>query len=119
MEQSEVVRRVVGVLTQAGDWKARLEEDIDRKDVDKEVDEGIISQLLAGVMPDLSFPPGTTLAEAAPRISAAYSHGASTIVNAFTLAFLRLADAHDAEQPEVTSADVLRKLSLEADSYDR
>lgn len=117
MEQSEVLRRVIGILTQTNEWRRMLTVDVDRTDVDAEAENGVITALMNEMMPTLTFPPGTSLADAADVIGKELGQAVQQVINAFSFVFVQLADVHDSGRTEVSSDDVLRDLSLRADSF--
>ncbi|MFB6816299.1 hypothetical protein ACFCV8_17345 [Streptomyces sp. NPDC056347] len=113
MEQSEVVKRVVGILTEAGEIRRLLEENIDRDDLDP--DSGVVTVLLNETMPRISVPEDASVQEVATLIAREVGGAVEQLVGAFTLAFAMLAQVHDSGQTDVTSADVLQDLALRAE----
>ncbi|MER5745325.1 hypothetical protein [Streptomyces sp. NPDC002225] len=113
MEQSEVVKRVVGILTEAGEIRRLLEEDVDRDDLDP--DSGVVTVLLNETMPRISVPEDASVQEVATLIAREVGGAVEQLVGAFTLAFAMLAQVHDSGQTDVTSADVLQDLALRAE----
>ena len=54
MEQSEVLKRVIGILTEANDMYHRIDEGAERDDVNL----GTVTTLLGETMPELQLPDG-------------------------------------------------------------
>ncbi|MDK0522225.1 hypothetical protein [Streptomyces sp. ML-6] len=113
MEQSEVVKRVVGILTEAGEIRRLLEENADRDDLD--TDPGVVTVLLNETMPRISVPENASIDEVATLVGREVGAAVEQLVGAFTLAFAMLAQVHDSGRTDVTSADVLQDLALKAE----
>lgn len=113
VEQSEVVKRVVGILTEAGEIRRLLEEDADRDDL--ETDPGVVTVLLNETMPRIPIPEDASMEEIATLIGSEVGGAVEQLVGAFTLAFAMLAQVHDSGRTDLTSADVLRDLALRAE----
>ncbi|MFB7211968.1 hypothetical protein [Streptomyces sp. NPDC056255] len=113
MEQSEVVKRVVGILTEAGEIRRLLEENVDREDL--ETDPSVVTVLLNETMPRITVPEDATIEEVATLVGREVGGAVEQLVGAFTLAFAMLAQVHDSGQTDVTSADVLQDLALRAE----
>ncbi|MFD4941679.1 hypothetical protein ACFVYE_11385 [Streptomyces sp. NPDC058239] len=113
MEQSEVVKRVVGILTEAGEIRRLLEENVDRDDV--ETDPSVVTALLNETMPRITIPEDASIEEVAVLVGREVGGAVEQLVGAFTLAFAMLAQVHDSGQTDVTSADVLQDLALRAE----
>ncbi|MFJ7195364.1 MULTISPECIES: hypothetical protein [unclassified Streptomyces] len=113
MEQSEVVKRVVGILTEAGEIRRLLEENVDREDL--ETDPSVVTVLLNETMPRISVPEDASIEEVATLVGREVGGAVEQLVGAFTLAFAMLAQVHDSGQTDVTSADVLQDLALRAE----
>ncbi|MEV8365965.1 hypothetical protein [Streptomyces niveus] len=114
MEQSEVLKRVIGILTQAGDWQRRLEEDTGQEqDMDAEM--GVVTELLNETMPRVEVPADATPEELSVLLGREVGGAVEQLVGAFTLAFVTLARVHDAGGPDVSSADILQDLALRAE----
>ncbi|MEU2164093.1 hypothetical protein QRN89_00830 [Streptomyces chengbuensis] len=112
MEQREVMKRVVAVLTEAAEVHRRLVEDPERQDLEdeKRLMGEMVSETL-GLRVRLS-------ADAEPAAVARAVHDAmedrtGVLASCFVTAFLRLAEYHDSGRTDVSSADVLRELALE------
>ncbi|MFF1648083.1 hypothetical protein [Streptomyces sp. NPDC058240] len=113
MEQSEVVKRVVGILTEAGEIRRLLEENVDRDDLD--TDPSVVTVLLNETMPRIAVPEDASIEEVATLVGREVGGAVEQLVGAFTLAFAMLAQVHDSGQTDVTSADVLQDLALRAE----
>ncbi|MFD7494921.1 hypothetical protein ACFV8T_21285 [Streptomyces sp. NPDC059832] len=113
MEQSEVVKRVVGILTEAGEIRRLLEENVDREDLD--TDPSVVTVLLNETMPRISVPEDASIEEVATLVGREVGGAVEQLVGAFTLAFAMLAQVHDSGQTDVSSADVLQDLALRAE----
>ncbi|MFE7107620.1 hypothetical protein ACFU98_08015 [Streptomyces sp. NPDC057575] len=113
MEQSEVVKRVVGILTEAGEIRRLLEENVDRDDL--ETDPSVVTVLLNETMPRITVPEDASIEEIATLVGREVGGAVEQLVGAFTLAFAMLAQVHDSGQTDVTSADVLQDLALRAE----
>lgn len=113
MEQSEVVKRVVGILTEAGEIRRLLEENVDREDL--ETDPSVVTVLLNETMPRITVPEDASIEEVATLVGREVGGAVEQLVGAFTLAFAMLAQVHDSGQTDVTSADVLQDLALRAE----
>ncbi|MFF2325393.1 MULTISPECIES: hypothetical protein [unclassified Streptomyces] len=113
MEQSEVVKRVVGILTETGEIRRLLEESVDRDDV--QADPGVVTALLNETMPRITIPEDASIEEVATLVGREVGGAVEQLVGAFTLAFAMLAQVHDSGQTDVTSADVLQDLALRAE----
>ncbi|WP_299527562.1 hypothetical protein [uncultured Streptomyces sp.] len=113
MEQSEVLKRVIGILTEAGEIQRLLEEDVERDDV--ELESSVVTALLNETMPRIAIPGDATVEEMATVVGREVGGAVEQLVGAFTLAFTMLARVHDSGQTDVTSTDVLRDLALQAE----
>ncbi|MFJ4918748.1 hypothetical protein [Streptomyces sp. NPDC088725] len=113
MEQSEVLKRVIGILTEAGEWQRLLEEDVERDDLDAE--SGIVTALLNETMPNIEIPSDATIEEIAALVGREVGGTIQQLVGAFSLAFMMLAQVHDSGHSEISSSQVLRDLALRAE----
>ncbi|MGW4229394.1 hypothetical protein ACWEF9_08905 [Streptomyces sp. NPDC004980] len=112
MEQSEVLKRVIGILTEAGEMQRQAEED---DGSDPEVGGSIVTSLLNETMPHIAIPGDATVEEMAALVGREVGGAVEQLVGAFTLAFIALAQIHDSGQQDVTSTDVLQDLALRAE----
>ncbi|MET9364222.1 hypothetical protein ABZX93_25380 [Streptomyces sp. NPDC006632] len=113
MEQSEVLKRVIGILTEAGDYRRRIEQDGERSGRDTEI--GIVTALLNETMPHIEIPADATPQEMATLVAREVGGAIRQLVAAFSLAFVALAQVHDSGEQDVSSADVLQDLALRAE----
>lgn len=112
MEQSEVLKRVIGILTEAGEMQRHAEEDTGG---DPDAGENMVTTLLNETMPHIAIPSDATVEEMAALVGREVGGAVEQLVGAFTLAFIALAQIHDTGQEDVTSADVLQDLALRAE----
>lgn len=113
MEQSEVLKRVIGILTEAGEMQRQAEQDMGGDDPD--VGGSIVTTLLNETMPHIAISGDASVEEVALLVGREVGGAVEQLVGAFTLAFIALAQVHDSGQEEVTSADVLQDLALRAE----
>ncbi|GGZ06396.1 hypothetical protein [Streptomyces nitrosporeus] len=112
MEQSEVLKRVIGILTEAGEMQRKAEQD----DVaGADAGGSIVTSLLNETMPHIAISADATVEEVALLVGREVGGAVEQLVGAFTLAFIALSQVHDSGQHEVTSADVLQDLALRAE----
>ncbi|MCX4679545.1 hypothetical protein PUR28_36250 [Streptomyces sp. BE308] len=114
MEQREVVKRVIGILTEAGEMQRLLEADVDRDDLDSGA--GAVTALLNETMPHIAIPEDFSVEEVVSVVGREVGGAVEQLVGAFTLAFTMLAQVHDSGQTDVTSTDVLRDLALRVEA---
>ncbi|MEU5716990.1 hypothetical protein AB0G71_14580 [Streptomyces sp. NPDC020403] len=112
MEQSEVLKRVIGILTEAGEMQRQAE---DMNGGDPEAGGSIVTTLLNETMPHIAIPADASVEEMAALVGREVGGAVEQLVGAFTLAFIALAQIHDSGQQDVTSADVLQDLALRAE----
>ncbi|MEU0303162.1 hypothetical protein ABZ252_27465 [Streptomyces sp. NPDC006175] len=112
MEQSEVLKRVIGILTEAGEMQRHAEEEMGG---DPAAGENMVTTLLNETMPHIAIPSDATVEEMAVLVGREVGGAVEQLVGAFTLAFIALAQIHDSGQEDVTSADVLQDLALRAE----
>ncbi|ROQ73354.1 hypothetical protein EDD95_6015 [Streptomyces sp. CEV 2-1] len=115
MEQSEVVKRVIGILTEAGEMRRLLEESPDRGDPSN--DSTVVTALLNETMPRIAIPEDATIEDVVGLVGREVGGAVEQLVGAFTLAFAMLAQVHDSGQTDVSSADVLQDLALRAEQF--
>jgi hypothetical protein len=113
MEQSEVMKRVIGILTEAGEWQRLIEKDVEREHL--ATDRGIVTALLNETMPKVEIPGEATHEEIAALVAREVGGAIQQLVGAFSLAFVMLAQVHDTGQQDVSSAEVLQNLALRAE----
>ncbi|GHB11140.1 MULTISPECIES: hypothetical protein [Streptomyces] len=112
MEQSEVLKRVIGILTEASEMQRQAVEDDGGA---AEADGSIVTSLLNETMPHIAIPGDATVEEMAALVGREVGGAVEQLVGAFTLAFIALAQIHDSGQQDVTSSDVLQDLALRAE----
>ncbi|MFI6148629.1 hypothetical protein [Streptomyces sp. NPDC051109] len=128
MERAEVLKRVIGILTEAQDIRRAVEsgqDDDGYGDVHEEGDgpaatAGVATTLLNEMLPSISVPADASPQQVAALVAEALGPALHTMVSGFSLAFTSLAIAHDSGRTDVTSIEVLRELALEieAGTYD-
>jgi hypothetical protein len=111
MKDSDFVRRIIGILTEAKQMQTMLEENPDREDVSGDT----VRALLNETMPTIELPASPTPEELGDALSLQLSPVIERLTGAFSLIYLQLADLHDAGHSEVSSADMLQDLALRAD----
>ncbi|GAA5018706.1 hypothetical protein [Kitasatospora paranensis] len=113
MEQNEVLKRVIGILTQAGTWIHDLPA---ADDSDLDTEQGIVSDLLNDVMPVVAIPSNANAEEIASIVSEALGGRILQLTTAFAMAFWELAEVHDTGRTDLSSLDVLQALALRAET---
>ncbi|GGX72737.1 hypothetical protein [Streptomyces minutiscleroticus] len=108
MEQTEIILRAIGVLTETNAMVRRISED------DSAIDpsESQLGQLVTEVFPTVEVPADAGPAEAGQAVADAYMPATISLVGAFAFLFSELADLHDAGRTDVSSADLLQDLAL-------
>ncbi|MER8184467.1 hypothetical protein [Kitasatospora sp. NPDC094015] len=113
MEQSDVLKRVIGILTQAGEW-VHEPEGVPVADAEEETN--VVLQLLNDVMPRVVIPAEASGEEIGAILSEELGAPILQLATAFAVAFWELAEVHDSGRTEVSSLDVLRELALRAET---
>ncbi|MDT0573997.1 hypothetical protein RM704_42235 [Streptomyces sp. DSM 3412] len=109
MERSEIMQRVVGILTEAVEVRRQA-----RENPGVEVAlTGAVSALLVETLPKIELPADASAQEVAHIITDALAPAIVTLANCFSYAFVHLAEVHDQGRTDTTTADVLRALSLQ------
>ncbi|MDT0394779.1 MULTISPECIES: hypothetical protein [Streptomyces] len=108
MEQREIMQRSVGILTEALEMRRRLRADPDA-DVGRS---GAVAQLLEEMLPRIQLPADASAREVADIVTEKLGPAIVQIASALTFAFVQLAEIHDEGRTDVSSADVLRSISL-------
>jgi hypothetical protein len=108
MDQNEVVLRAIGILTEAQNMFAALNED---PDADYELSPAFAT-LINEVLPTVLVPEDASPREAAETAAQAVAASALQLVHAFAFLFSELADVHDAGHSDIKSADLLQDLAL-------
>lgn len=115
MEQSEVMKRVVGILTEAGEWARQLEEGRERDEVD--TSNSLATEMLNEALAyRIALPASASHQQIADAMNEQWTNAVHQLVGAFTVAFVELAHVHDSGYTDVTSAEVLRQLALRNDA---
>lgn len=116
METSEIMRRVIGILTKGAEWEKLLTEDPDRADIQKD---GTVDAFVREMIPTKFEVPGNATPQAvADAMTREMIPAIGRMIACFSTAYLELAHEHDSTQPAKTSADVLIDLALRAEALD-
>lgn len=129
MERAEVLKRVIGILTEAQDIRRAAETGQDATghggdDGEGEVvgpTAGVATTLLNEMLPSISVPADASPQQVAAAVAEALGPALHTMVSGFSLAFTSLAIAHDSGRTDVSAIEVLQELALEveAGTYDQ
>ncbi|MBT2449630.1 hypothetical protein J7F03_21605 [Streptomyces sp. ISL-43] len=122
MERAEVLKRVIGILTEAQDIRRAVEtgeEDTGGGD-GPAATAGVATMLLNEMLPSISVPADASPQQVAALVAEALGPALHTMVSGFSLAFTSLAIAHDSGRTDVSAIEVLQELALEveAGTYD-
>lgn len=119
MERAEILKRVIGILTEAQDVRRAVEDGRD-KDTGPAQAPGVATLLLNEMLPSIRVPADASPQQVAALVAEALGPALHTMVSGFSLAFTSLAIAHDAGRTDVSSIEVLQELALEveAGTYD-
>ena len=109
MEQTEIILRAIGVLTETNDMVRRIAED---ENADIDAGESQLGRLVTEVFPVVEVPGDAGPAEAGQAVADAYLPATISLVGAFAFLFSELADVHDAGRTDITTADLLQDLAL-------
>ncbi|MFJ9644084.1 hypothetical protein ACWEPM_16800 [Streptomyces sp. NPDC004244] len=114
MERAEILKRVIGILTEAQDIRLAAEagEDVDAQGAGP----GVATLLLNEMLPSIRVPADASAQQVAAQVSRALGPALHTMVSGFSLAFTSLAIAHDHGRTEVSSIEVLQELALEVEA---
>ncbi|GAA0316407.1 hypothetical protein GCM10010302_64390 [Streptomyces polychromogenes] len=125
MERAEILKRVIGILTEAQDVRRAVETDLDEDtgpdgDTGPAGTPGVATLLLNEMLPSIRVPADATPQQVAALVAEALGPALHTMVSGFSLAFTSLAIAHDSGRTDVSSIEVLQELALEveAGTYD-
>lgn len=118
MERSEILKRVIGILTEAQDIRRAVETGQD--DAGPDATAGVATLLLNEMLPPIKVPADASPQQVATVVAEALGPALHTMVSGFSLAFTSLAIAHDNGHTEISSVEVLQQLALEveAGTYD-
>ncbi|MFC7260055.1 MULTISPECIES: hypothetical protein [Streptomyces] len=109
MEQTEIILRAIGVLTETNAMVRRIAQD---EDAEVESAETHLGALVTEVFPRVEVPADAGPAEAGQAVADAYLPAAISLVGAFAFLFSELADIHDSGRTDIKTADLLRDLAL-------
>ncbi|MDD9381150.1 hypothetical protein M8Z33_31775 [Streptomyces sp. ZAF1911] len=136
MERTEVLKRVIGILTEAQDIRRAVETERDTNGDGADTGDGtdggdghgdaveatakVASTLLNEMLPSISVPADASPQQVATAVAEALGPALHTMVSGFSLAFTSLAIAHDSGRTDVSAIEVLQELALEieAGTYD-
>ncbi|MFF5701018.1 hypothetical protein ACFY7H_00645 [Streptomyces sp. NPDC012794] len=121
MERAEVLKRVIGILTDAQDFRLAAEAgDLAEHDDGPPDTAGVATLLLNEMLPSIRVPADASPQEVAALVARALGPALHTMVSGFSLAFTSLAMAHDSGRTDISSMQVLQELALEieAGTYD-
>ncbi|MFE4265123.1 hypothetical protein [Streptomyces sp. NPDC056883] len=130
MERTEVLKRVIGILTEAQDIRRAVESERDTNGDGGDGTDGhgdadgatakVASTLLNEMLPSISVPADASPQQVATAVAEALGPALHTMVSGFSLAFTSLAIAHDGGRTDVSAIEVLQELALEieAGTYD-
>ncbi|WP_405443597.1 hypothetical protein OG373_38995 [Streptomyces avidinii] len=119
MERAEVLKRVVGILTDAQDIRRAAEAGEDEAER-PEPTAGVATLLLNEMLPSIRVPADASPQQVAALVAEALGPALHTMVSGFSLAFTSLAMVHDSGRTDISSIEVLQQLALEieAGTYD-
>jgi hypothetical protein len=111
MTETEMMQRVVAILTQARETADRYDEDIDRDDLD--ADHELMGELIAEVL----RVDGITAKDPSPQavadaVMAAVQPRIGLLAGCFIAAYVTLAYEHDARGSAPSSVELLRDMAL-------
>jgi len=109
MEQTEIILRAIGVLTETNAMVRRIAQD-DSADID--LGESQLGQLVTEVFPTVEVPGDAGPAEAGQAVADAYLPATISLVGAFAFVFSELAEIHDSGRNDISTADLLQDLAL-------
>ncbi|MEV0222810.1 hypothetical protein [Streptomyces sp. NPDC050704] len=115
MEQSEIILRAIGVLTETQEMVRRLNEEAE---VDIDAGEAQLGRLVTEVFPSVEVPGDATPAEAGQAVIDALMPAAISLVGAFAFLFSELAEVHDTGRTDIKSTELLRTLALRLSDTD-
>ncbi|MFB0630752.1 hypothetical protein [Streptomyces sp. AB3(2024)] len=132
MERAEVLKRVIGILTEAQDIRRAVESGQDATGEGSgdghegghgdrpAATAGVATTLLNEMLPSISVPADASPQQVAALVAQALGPALHTMVSGFSLAFTSLAIAHDNGRTDLSSIEVLQELALEieAGTYD-
>jgi hypothetical protein len=114
MQRAEVLKRVIGILTEAEEIRRAAEAGEDEDD--SEPGPSVVTQMLNEMLPAIRVPADAAPQEVARLVARALGPALQTMISGFTLAFSSLAMTHDSGQTEVSSAEVLQTLAFQVEA---
>ncbi|MFF2789072.1 hypothetical protein ACFVT6_20295 [Streptomyces sp. NPDC058049] len=127
MERAEVLKRVIGILTDAQDIRRAAEAGEGGGNGEAGEDgagppptAGVATLLLNEMLPSIRVPADASPQQVAALVAEALGPALHTMVSGFSLAFTSLAMVHDSGRTDISSIGVLQELALEieAGTYD-
>lgn len=112
MDQNEVVKKVVAILTEAYD-DFRQPEPAEAPDTE---DTGLIGQFLTEALPRIELSGDDSLEEIAEQVQREVWTAVTQLTAAFASAYIQLALVHDETDPAVPSTQVLREMAIRAEA---
>lgn len=121
MNEQQMLLKVIGVLTQSGQWHRDIHRDpVGHEPADSSVVGELVTELVAGAMP-------TGLSDHEER---ELKRSTARLVSVFAFVFHELAEVHDTGRTDTSSAELLQQLALivshgpkgergDGDRYDR
>ncbi|MCX5206456.1 hypothetical protein OG897_34245 [Streptomyces sp. NBC_00237] len=105
MKEQEMLSRVIGVLTQSGQWYRDIHRDPHgHEPADGRVVGELVAELLDGALP-------TGLSEEEER---ELRRSTARLVSVFAFVFHQLAEVHDTGRGDTSSSELLQQLALKA-----
>ncbi|MFJ6757782.1 MULTISPECIES: hypothetical protein [unclassified Streptomyces] len=114
MRRAEVLKRVIGILTEAQEIRRAAEAGED--DDGPGAEAGVVTNLLNEMLPSISVPADSSPEQVARLVAEALGPALQTMVAGFSLAFTSLAIVHDDGQTDVSAIEVLQRLALEVEA---
>ncbi|MEU7011250.1 hypothetical protein [Streptomyces sp. NPDC046332] len=114
MQRAEVLKRVIGILTEAEEIRRAAE--AGEEEGGSEFGSSVVTQMLNEMLPAIRVPADATPQEVARLVASALGPALQTMVAGFTLAFSSLAMAHDRGQSDISSAEVLQTLAFQVEA---
>ncbi|MFD7712153.1 hypothetical protein ACFV6E_37040 [Streptomyces sp. NPDC059785] len=115
MEQTEIILRAIGVLTETNAMVRRIARD-ESPDFDPNANQ--LGALVTEAFPTVEVPADAGPAEAGQAVADAYLPAAVSLVGAFAFLFSELAEVHDSGRTDISSADLLQDLALRMSQAD-
>ncbi|MEU7601728.1 hypothetical protein AB0B78_40300 [Streptomyces sp. NPDC040724] len=114
MRRAEVLKRVIGILTEAQEIRRAAEAGED--DDGPAAETRVVTNLLNEMLPSISVPADSSPEQVARLVAEALGPALQTMVAGFSLAFTSLAIVHDDGQTDVSAIEVLQRLALEVEA---